>query len=87
MSEPTLSEVHADLVARAKLDERLRAVETGQSSLEATVASLLKELPASEARLLRAIEANGPRSPWPAVGACTAVVAFLFAIAAAIYGA
>jgi chromatin segregation and condensation protein Rec8/ScpA/Scc1 (kleisin family) len=96
MPDPTLSEVHADLVGRLEQDKRLRAVEQNQSSLEATMNAFITESVAdrleqraerirSEARLMTAIEATKPKSPWPAVGAIFGAVTFLFAVAAAIY--
>lgn len=85
MPEPTLSEVHADLAARLELDKRLRGVEMGQSSMEATVNSLMTELPRMEVRLVAAIQDAKPKSPWPAVSALAAVCALFLVIAAAIY--
>lgn len=81
-TEPTLSQVHADLVERFKHDERLRSVEQEQAAMRAVIA----DLPRMEARIMGAIEANRPKSPWPAVGALAGVMGVLVVIFAAIYG-
>ncbi|HEY9418240.1 MAG TPA: hypothetical protein VIQ30_26055, partial [Pseudonocardia sp.] len=65
MAEPTLSEVHADLVGRLKQDERLRSVETQTATLTAVV----QDMPRMEARLMTAIAEAKPKSVWPAVSA------------------
>lgn len=82
MPEPTLSEVHADLVGRLKHDERLRAVEQKIAALELLPAAVER----MEARLVEAIKANAPRSPWPAVSALAGVLSVVLVLAAVIYG-
>lgn len=93
MAEPALSEVHADLVGRLKHDERLRNVEQEQAAQSATMAALRDEIRAmrldaktDKAEVLAAIEANRPKSPWPAVSAMAAVLAVVLVVAAALYG-
>lgn len=81
MAEPTLSEVHADLVGRLKHDERLREVEQKVASLS-NLPELMQRM---EARLTTAIADNRPKSPWPAVGSVAAVMSVLLVIFAAIY--
>ncbi|HEY9266000.1 MAG TPA: hypothetical protein VIQ11_15490 [Mycobacterium sp.] len=81
MAEPTLSEVHADLVGRLKQDERLREVEKQVASLS-NLPDLMQRM---EARLVTAISDNKPKSPWPAVGSLAAVMSVLLVLAAAIY--
>lgn len=93
MNEPTLSDVHADLVGRFEHDKRLRLVEQGQARTEAIIA----DLPRMEERLMVAIagvssevrrvddEATAPR-PWPAiVSALIASVALILMIAERLY--
>jgi hypothetical protein len=93
MAEPTLSDVHADLVGRFEHDKRLRLVEQGQARTEA----ILAELPRMEERLMNAIagigaevrrvddEATRPR-PWPAiVSAAVAAVALVLVVAERLY--
>lgn len=81
MAEPTLSEVHADLVGRLKQDERLREVEKQVASLS-NLPDLMQRM---EARLVAAISDNKPKSPWPAVAAITGVVSVALVIAALLY--
>jgi hypothetical protein len=81
-TEPTLSEVHADLVGRFKHDDRLRSVEQEVAALRL----LPTEIRRMEDRLVAAIEANRPRSPWPAVSAMAAVLAVVLIVSAALYG-
>lgn len=81
MAEPTLSEVHADLVGRLKQDERLREVEKQVASLS-NLPDLMQRM---EARLVTAISDNKPKSPWPAVGSLAAVMSLVLVLAAAIY--
>ena len=93
MPEPSLSDVHADLVGRFKHDERLRHVEQEQAAMRAAIA----ELPRMEGRLMTAIagvasevrrvdaEASSPR-PWPAiVSAFVASVALVLIVAERLY--
>jgi hypothetical protein len=80
--EPTLSEVHADLVGRLQQDDRLRKVEQDLAALRL----LPGEIQRMETRLVSAIEANRPKSPWPAVSAIAAVFAVVLVVAAALYG-
>lgn len=63
-------------------DKRIRALEAGHARVEAVIA----DLPRMEDRLVRAIEATKPKSPWPAVGALAAVLAVILVVAAALYG-
>lgn len=79
--EPTLSEVHADLVGRLEQDARLRKVEQDLAALRLLPA----EIQRMELRLVGAIEKNAPRSPWPAVSAIAAVAAVALVLLAAIY--
>ena len=73
----------ADRIDRGfKHDERIRALEQGQARVEAVIA----ELPRMEDRIMAAIEAIRPKSPWPAVGALAAALSVVLVIAAAIYG-
>lgn len=81
MAEPTLSEVHADLVGRLKQDERLREVEKQVASLS-NLPDLMQRM---EQRLVTAISDNKPKSPWAAVGSIAAVMSVLLVIFAAIY--
>lgn len=81
MAEPTLSEVHADLVGRLKHDERLREVEQKVASLS-NLPDLMRQM---EQRLTTAIADNRPKSPWPAVGSVAAVMSVLLVVFAAIY--
>lgn len=93
MSEPTLSDVHADLVGRFDHDKRLRLVEQAQARTEAAIA----DLPRMEDRLIAAIadvkteirrvdaEASTPR-PWPAiVSAVVAAVLLILIVAERLY--
>jgi hypothetical protein len=80
--EPALSEVHADLVGRLQQDERLRKVEQDLAALRLLPA----EIQRMEARLVTAIEANRPRSPWTAVSAMAAVLTVVLIVSAALYG-
>ena len=81
MAEPSLSEVHADLVGRLKQDERLREVEKQVASLS-NMPDLMQRM---EARLVVAISDTKPKSPWPAVGSMAAVFSVLIVLLAAIY--
>lgn len=81
MAEPTLSDVHADLVGRLKQDERLREVEKQVAALS-NLPDLMQRM---ELRLVTAINENRPKSPWPAVGALAAVMSVVLVLAAAIY--
>ncbi len=82
MPETILSDVHADLVGRLKHDERLRHVEQ-QVAVLSTIPDTMQRM---EARLVSTIEANRPKSPWPAVGAVAGVMGVLIVVFAAIYG-
>ena len=78
--EPTLSDVHADLVGRLQQDERLRAVE----QQTAAMAVVVSEIPRMEARLTAAIQDVRPKNTWAAAGvivAAIAVVVTVFALA------
>lgn len=79
--DPTLRDVHQDLVSRLNQEDRLRAVEQHIAALRL----LPGELQRMEARLVAAIDGNRPKSPWPAVSAVVALVALALALAAAIY--
>jgi hypothetical protein len=81
MPEPTLSEVHADLVGRLEQDKRLRALEQTTATLTAVVA----DMPRMEQRLKEAITELKPKSPWPAVAAITGVVSVALVIAALLF--
>lgn len=81
MAEPTLSEVHADLVGRLRQDERLREVEKQVASLS-NLPTLIERM---ENRLTSAITENKPKSAWPAVAACTSVFVALMGLFAVVY--
>jgi len=81
MADLSLSEVHADMVARLKQDERLREVE----KQVATLSTLPEAIQRMEDRLVNAIESTKPKSPWPAVSALAGVLAVVLVVAAAIY--
>lgn len=78
MAEPTLSEVHADLVGRLKHDERLRAVETQTATLQAIV----QDIPRMETRLMAAIQDTKPKNTWAAAGVIVAAAAVVVTIIA-----
>jgi hypothetical protein len=78
MAEPTLSEVHADLVGRLKHDERLRAVETQTATLQAIV----QDIPRMEARLTAAIQDSKPKNTAAWASVIVAVVAVVVALLA-----
>ncbi|TCC26717.1 hypothetical protein [Kribbella speibonae] len=78
MAEPTLSEVHADLVGRLKHDERLRAVETQTATLQAIV----QDIPRMEARLTAAIQDSKPKNTAAWASVVVAVVAVVVALLA-----
>lgn len=81
-SEPSLSEVHADLVGRLDHDERLRDVEQ-QVAVLSTMPDAMRRM---EDRLVTAIEESKAKSPWPAVSALAGVMAVMLVVTAAIYG-
>lgn len=92
MLEPSLSEVHADLVGRFELDKRTRDLEKGYAAQGATVTAMSAEIHAmrdearaDKAELLVAIKDSKPNL-WPAVAAITGIVVVVLALAAAIYG-
>jgi hypothetical protein len=76
MVEPTLSEVHADLVGRLKHDERLRAVETQT----ATLAAIVQDIPRMEARLTVAINDAKPKNIHSWASVLVAVMALVASI-------
>lgn len=78
MAEPTLSEVHADLVGRLKHDERLREVERSTATLQAVV----QEIPRMEARLVAAIQDTKPKNAPAWASVVVAIVAVVVAIVA-----
>lgn len=78
MAEPSLSEVHADLVGRLKQDERLREVEKQVASLS-NLPDLMQRM---EVRLTSAIEATKPKNQWAAASVIVAAVAVVVAILA-----
>lgn len=81
MREPTLSDVHADLVGRFKHDERLRDVEQRTARVEAVIA----DLPRMENRLTTEIrESRRNFSQW--AGVAVAAVAVFVAVIAVIQG-
>ncbi|MDN5854484.1 MAG: hypothetical protein L0K86_16865, partial [Actinomycetia bacterium] len=84
--DDNLSTVHADLVGRFEHDKRIRYLEVEQGVQSATLAEVKATLPRMEDRLVKAIEASKPASPWPAVGALAGVMAVLVVVFAAIYG-
>lgn len=78
MAEPTLSEVHADLVGRLKQDERLREVEKQVASLS-NLPDLMQRM---EVRLTSAIAETKPKNQWAAASVIVAAVAVVVAILA-----
>lgn len=78
MAEPTLSEVHADLVGRLKQDERLREVE----KQTATLAAVVQDIPRMEQRLMSAIQESKPKNAAAWASVVVAVVAVVVAIVA-----
>lgn len=80
-SEPTLSQVHADMVARLNQDERLRAVEQELAAIRALPAELLRV----ETRLMTAIQEVKPKPVWPVVSALVAAIGLLLLVAQALY--
>lgn len=92
MPEPTLSDVHADLVGRFQHDERLRHVETVQSAQSATMNAVREEIRAMRAdakddklEVLSAIADAKPKPVWPAVSGVIACVALLLVVAERLY--
>lgn len=85
MPEPTLSDVHADLVARFDHERRLRAVEIEQASTSTSVDGLTTEVRTMKVDLLTAIAANAPKPVWPVVGGLASVMMVLMALFAVIY--
>lgn len=81
MPEPTLSEVHADLVGRFHHDDRLRKVEQEVAALR----ELPQNMQRMEDRLINAISASKVNL-WPAVSGIVAIIAVVLVIAGAIYG-
>lgn len=78
MAEPTLSEVHADLVGRLKHDERLRTLEQQTATLQAIV----QEIPRMEARLTAAIENVKPKNTANWASVVVAIIAVVVALVA-----
>jgi hypothetical protein len=76
MAEPSLSEVHADLVGRLKQDERLREVEKQVAALS-NLPDLMQRM---EARLTSAIADTKPKNQWNAAGVLVAAVAVVVAV-------
>lgn len=81
MPDPTLSEVHADLVGRLEQDKRLRAVEQQVAALQGLPGAIER----MEDRITRAIAEGRPRPVWPAVSSIVAAVALLLVVAQALY--
>jgi len=79
--------IRADVVSRLEHDKRLRAVETEQAAMAKSLEMVHENLPKMEERLMAAIAAAKPASPWPAVGALAAVMAVLLAVAGFASGA
>lgn len=85
--QPTLAQVHADLVSRSKLDERVRSVEISQARTDEAIADMrgivndlkAKDLPAMEQRLGDKID-RGHVNIWPIVMGICAVVALAITI-------
>jgi hypothetical protein len=90
--EPTLSEVHADLVARLEQDKRLRTVEQQQAATNAEVGNLRTDIARLEGanaagftEVKALIQENRPRPAWPAISAMVAAIALLLVIAERLY--
>lgn len=91
-SEPTLSDVHADLVNRLEQDKRLRSVEQQQAATNSEVAGLRDDIHRLEtsafngfSELKQLISDSKPKY-WPATAAIVAAVGLVLVIAQAIYG-
>lgn len=78
----SLDTIAARIQSGFKHDERIRELETGMAEVKTVLASL----PSMEQRLIKAIEENKPKSPWPAVSALAGLVGVALVLAAAIYG-
>lgn len=92
MPDPTLSDVHADLVGRFQHDERLRHVETVQAAQTATMNAVREEIREMRAdakqdkgEVLAAIADAKPKPIWPAVSSVIACVALLLVVAERLY--
>lgn len=72
-NEPSLSEVHADLVGRLEQDKRLRSVETALATQAEAVKNLEVYLPRMEDRMTAEIRATKVNW-WPVIGSLSAVV-------------
>lgn len=90
--EPTLSQVHTDLVGRLDHDKRIRDLEAGQAATVTQLSGISGELrgvredgKATRAELLAAIRENRPEPPWKAMTAMLGLVTLVFLIAGAIY--
>jgi len=86
MPEQSLSDVHADIVARFEHDKRIRHLEVESATTVAALAEMKQALPRMEERLVKTIEGNKPKSPLPVVMAIIAGASLLLTLAAAIYG-
>lgn len=85
MADPTNAELSAQIREGFKHDERIRAVENQQASM----ATVMRQMPEMRSEFLAAVKELKtelkPKSPWPAVAACTGVFMALMAIFAVIY--
>lgn len=91
-NEPTLSDVHADLVSRLEQDKRLRAVEQQQAATNTEVSGLRDDIKRLEnasstgfTELKNLVKENGPRPVWPAVSAIVAAIILILAVAERLY--
>lgn len=84
-TEPTLSQFRDELVSHIDLDGRVRSVEIRQATTETALGLLRDELRTTKTDIVAAIEANKPKSPWPAVSALAAGLSVVLVLAAAIY--
>lgn len=84
-AEPTLSQLRDELVTHIDLDGRVRTVEIKQATTETALGLLRDEVRTMKNDIVAAIEANKPKSPWPAVSALAAGLSVVLVLAAAIY--
>lgn len=91
MSEPTLSEVHSDLVARLEQDKRLRAVEQAQAATSNEVSNLRADILRMEhtaaagfIELKELVKDSKPKI-WQAIAAIVPAIMLILVIAQRLY--
>lgn len=85
MTDPTLADLSAQIREGFKHDERIRAVENQQAAM-ATVIQQMPEMRVEFVSALKELKTElRPRSPWPAVAACTGVFMAMMAVFAVLY--